>query len=183
MAIPSKQTGWSQEEYLLWQISKQLERLTGVTYNIGSGPAPAPGPSNNVVIANISSNQSIPAGSDQLVNFTAANDPKGWFINDGSAFQPNVAGYYNISYSVLWSPADSGGVGQINTQIHLNASTQLYINQSMINDNDPQTHSGNIIVYLNGAGDYIRVTAYSSANGSDQVLLSGAGTIFTAFLI
>jgi hypothetical protein len=36
MAIPSKQIGWGTEENLLWQISKQLETLTSVTYNSGS---------------------------------------------------------------------------------------------------------------------------------------------------
>jgi hypothetical protein len=30
MAIPSQQIGWSQKAKLLWNISKQLERLTGV---------------------------------------------------------------------------------------------------------------------------------------------------------
>lgn len=33
MAIPSQQIGYGTEEKLLWQISKQLESLTGVTYN------------------------------------------------------------------------------------------------------------------------------------------------------
>jgi hypothetical protein len=33
MAIPSRQIGWSTEDNLLWQISKQLERLTQVTGN------------------------------------------------------------------------------------------------------------------------------------------------------
>ena len=32
MAIPSRQIGWSQKSNLLWQISKQLEYLTGVLY-------------------------------------------------------------------------------------------------------------------------------------------------------
>jgi len=36
MAIPSRQIGWGTEENLLWQISKQLEYLTNVIYNIGS---------------------------------------------------------------------------------------------------------------------------------------------------
>lgn len=36
MAIPSKQIGWGTEENLLWQISKQLENLIKVTYNIGT---------------------------------------------------------------------------------------------------------------------------------------------------
>lgn len=31
MAIPSRQIGWSTEDNLLWQISKQLEQLTNVT--------------------------------------------------------------------------------------------------------------------------------------------------------
>lgn len=31
MAIPSRQIGWSTESNLLWQISKQLEQLIGVT--------------------------------------------------------------------------------------------------------------------------------------------------------
>ena len=30
MALPSRQIGWSTKSNLLWQISKQLERLTGV---------------------------------------------------------------------------------------------------------------------------------------------------------
>jgi hypothetical protein len=34
MAIPSRQIGWGTEENLLWQISKQLEYLTNVIYNI-----------------------------------------------------------------------------------------------------------------------------------------------------
>ena len=35
MAIPSRQIGWGTEENLLWQISKQMETLTNVTYNAG----------------------------------------------------------------------------------------------------------------------------------------------------
>ena len=37
MAIPSRQIGWGTEENLLWQISKQLEAITGVAYNSGGG--------------------------------------------------------------------------------------------------------------------------------------------------
>ena len=34
MAIPSRQIGWSTKANLLWQISKQLERLTKVAGNV-----------------------------------------------------------------------------------------------------------------------------------------------------
>ena len=40
MAIPSRQIGWGTEENLLWQISKQLEAITGVAYNSGGGGTP-----------------------------------------------------------------------------------------------------------------------------------------------
>jgi hypothetical protein len=38
MAIPSKQIGWGTSDNLLWQISKQLETLTKVTYNSAMMP-------------------------------------------------------------------------------------------------------------------------------------------------
>lgn len=38
MAIPSRQIGWSTKSNLLWQISKQLEALTGIMYNRGTTP-------------------------------------------------------------------------------------------------------------------------------------------------
>ena len=38
MSIPSRGIGWGTEENLLWQISKQLEYLSGITYNSGGGP-------------------------------------------------------------------------------------------------------------------------------------------------
>ena len=31
MAVPARQIGWSQEANLLWEISRQLERLIQVT--------------------------------------------------------------------------------------------------------------------------------------------------------
>lgn len=40
MAIPSRQIGWSTEDNLLWQISKQLEQLTNVTAKACANNAP-----------------------------------------------------------------------------------------------------------------------------------------------
>ena len=38
MAIPNRQIGWSQRANLLWEISKQLERLTQVAASIVIAP-------------------------------------------------------------------------------------------------------------------------------------------------
>ena len=37
MAIPAKQIGWSQEDNLLWEISKQLDRINSI---VCTGPCP-----------------------------------------------------------------------------------------------------------------------------------------------
>lgn len=37
MSIPRKQIGWSQESNLLWEISRQMEKLTGVVSTSGGG--------------------------------------------------------------------------------------------------------------------------------------------------
>jgi hypothetical protein len=78
MAIPSKEIGWGTEENLLWQISKQLETLTNVTYSSGSSSTtyvPYTGAISNVNLGsyNISANSfingfsSITASGTQVV--------------------------------------------------------------------------------------------------------------------
>ena len=177
MAIPSRQIGWGTEENLLWEISKQLESLTGVAYRAGSIQVP----SSNIVYSKLATNQSITAGADTTINFADIQDPQGWFNSTTHVFQPTIAGYYNISYSVLWGTGT--GTGQINTQINLNGTTQLYIAQNQTNTTQPLTQSGSIITYLNGDTDYVKVTGYTSSASGSQTAQAGAGTAFSASLI
>jgi hypothetical protein len=177
MAIPSRQIGWGTEENLLWEISKQLESLTGVAYRAASIQVP----SNNIVFSKVATNQTITAVSDTTINFADNQDPQGWFNTSTHVFQPTIAGYYNISYSVLWGIGT--GTGQINTQINLNGTTQLYIAQGQTNTVQPLTQSGTVIQYLNGTTDYVKVTGYTSSASGSQVVQAGAGTVFSASLI
>jgi len=178
MAIPSRQIGWGTEENLLWEISKQLEALIGVAYRDSSVQVP----SSNIVTAKLTTNQSV-SNSDVVINFTSTDDPQKWFNNSTHKFQPTIAGYYNISYSVLWGTGTVTGGQQMNTQIHLNGSNQLYISQSVVNTSVGFTQSGSVIVYLNGTTDYITITGYSSSTSGSQTIQSGAGTLFNASLI
>jgi len=175
MAIPSRGIGWSTEENLLWEISKQLEALMGVSYAAGNVQVP----SSNIVTATLATNQTV-GSPDAVINFTSVDDPQGWFNNTSHKFQPTIAGYYNISYSVLWGIGT--GTGQINTQIHLN-ELGLYISQSVVNTIVPLTQSNSSIVYLNGTTDYITITGYSSSASGSQVVQAGGGTLFNASLI
>ena len=179
MAIPSRQIGWGTEENLLWQISKQIDYLTKVAYNASNIQVP----SSNIVSSKVDTNQTITAGSDTVINFTSVNDPQGWFNNSTHKFQPTIEGYYNISYSVLWGTGTVTGEEQMNTQIELNGTTQLYINQSVVNTDVPFTQSGTVIVYLNGTTDYVDVTGYTSSTSGSQIITGGNGTLFNASLI
>lgn len=178
MAIPSRQIGWGTEENLLWEISKQLEALIGVSYNAGNIQVP----SSNIVSAKLATNQSI-TSSDVAINYTSTDDPQGWFDDSTHKFQPTIAGYYNVSYSVLWGTGTVTAGQQMNTQIHLNGSDQLYISQSIVNTAVGFTQSGSVVVYLNGTTDYITITAYSSSTSGSQTIQAGGGTLFNASLI
>lgn len=49
MSVPNKQIGWSQESNLLWQVSKQLEKLSCQLCNVGiPGPPGPPGPAGSL---------------------------------------------------------------------------------------------------------------------------------------
>jgi hypothetical protein len=63
MAIPSRQIGWGTEENLLWQISKQLEYLTRVVYNI---------PNNTTTTTTSSSTSTSTSTSTTTTTTTAA---------------------------------------------------------------------------------------------------------------
>jgi hypothetical protein len=70
MAIPSRQIGWGTEENLLWQISKQLEYLTRVIYNIPNNTTTTT--STTTTAAPVPGNVDIPASTqfDIVGDFT-----------------------------------------------------------------------------------------------------------------
>lgn len=85
MAIPNRQIGWSQESNLLWQISSQMERLTGVV----SANAPTP-PSYKVYTA--------------LLSQSGTNAPTAIVLENTTNIEINFlrteAGRYTINYSL-----------------------------------------------------------------------------------
>jgi hypothetical protein len=90
MAIPSKQIGWGTEENLLWQISKQLETLTKVTYNIGGG-------------STTTTTTTIPVNCIEFVADTTSG---------GTTFVMYIEVSSSVTYTVDWgdSLSDSGSI-------------------------------------------------------------------------
>ena len=81
MAIPSRQIGWSTKSNLLWQISKQLEALSGIMYARGN---------QSVTYYNVAGCERMEyhvikyTGSGTLAEGTIVNNatPECWFIVD-----------------------------------------------------------------------------------------------------
>lgn len=90
MAIPSRQIGWGTEENLLWEISKQLEILTRVTYNIGT---------------TTTTTTTIPPNCIQFVVNTTADT---FFAFSANSFTQD------FTYTVTWGDgtSDSGSSGE-----------------------------------------------------------------------
>jgi hypothetical protein len=136
-------------------------------------------PSTYITIAKLPGNQLFSGGSDHAIELLKTDDASNWWNNANHYFKPNIAGYYNISYTVLW--VIGSGVGQINVQIYKNSSS-VAINQNQINTTQNLTMSTSLPVYLNGTTDYVFLTGYTSS-GAGQTIEAGNGTIFSAFLI
>lgn len=90
MAIPSRQIGWGTEEILLWEISKQLEILTRVTYNIGT---------------TTTTTTSVPPNCIEFVVNTTADT---YFAFSANSFTQDY------SYTITWGDgqSDSGSSGE-----------------------------------------------------------------------
>lgn len=69
MAIPSQQIGWSQRAKLLWNIAKQLEKLTQVAGNIHITPTP---PTTTTTTTISSASYLLTENNDELI--TENND-------------------------------------------------------------------------------------------------------------
>ena len=196
-------------------ISHIHTTISAVTYQ---GPTGATGPvgpqaglsaSNYLIQGILGGDVTVPANiNNWVIPFIADTngtyDPQNWLKTSGSGgeasgggtsystlarFNPNIAGYYEISFAGLWG----GGVtanNQDNLQALKNGTTFLFLQNAIPTYSGsaaiPLTMCGTKIIYLNGSTDYVSFTAFTSNSGG-QVLnrgsATGQGTWFSAHLI
>ena len=128
-------------------------------------------------------NQTLGSASDTVITFNNDEfDPSGWYNNEYFYYQPNIAGIYQISYSVNFEPA-TGGTGQINVQVSKDNGediNQLAINQHELNLLSNTTLTGTVFAQLDGDLDKVYLTAYSSVG---QDVNGGNGTYLNIKLL
>lgn len=154
----------------------------------GSGAAPAwTSPpvyaSNYVVGGKLAANQAITvASTDTLVSFVDNFDPNNWWDATTKRFTPTVAGYYSVSFNVLWSALNT--TSQSNVQIRKNGTSET-IQQRTPDANNPYFFAVSKIIYMNGTTDYLDFVVWSSVTTQSlqQGNSSGSGTNFSAALL
>ena len=84
------------------------------------------------------------------------------------AFLPNVAGYYQISFSV-----SHGGVSISYTDSRINKNGSLYRYGNILQPTSATFSTfgatGSEIIYMNGTTDYLQIAGYISASSSNNV--------------
>jgi collagen type VII alpha len=163
---------------------------TGVTGPTGStGSTGATGPSASIsassmsVVGILASDQAITSsGTDTPISFVDYADPQNWWNPSTKTFTPNIAGYYNVSFNVLWTSLNS--TSQTNAQIRKNGNSET-IQQRTPDANNPYFMAISKIIYMNGSTDYLEFTVWSpvTTQSVSQGNASGSGTSFSATLM
>jgi hypothetical protein len=143
---------------------------------------PAVAASNSLARATPAIAQSIPNNAETKVNLgTATYNPRGWMDTvNNSRFQPNVAGYYQVtaiaSYINAWSTGfasafirKNGAVVSTNTT---GANNQAYMDAEVSD-----------VIYLNGSSDYLEFYTMQASGNAQALNANGAYTYFDVALV
>jgi hypothetical protein len=126
--------------------------------------------------AGLSTDQTITANSDTVIQLTDKDDPNNWWNASTYRFLPTVSGYYFIAAQVNWDPG--AGTGQLNIQLRKNGTSFGLCQNAMITGVTLTQHV-NGIVNLNGSTDYVELTGYTSTTNASQVVNGTADRAWT----
>jgi hypothetical protein len=95
-----------------------------------------------------------------------------------STFTPQVAGYYQINFTILGS--STGTVTRYIGQVHKNGvnAGRLADTTGSFSAGNPFVFSGSTMLYLNGSTDYVEIYAYVIGSGTIQIGSTDANTSY-----
>jgi hypothetical protein len=184
MAIPSRQIGWGTEENLLWEVSKQLEQLTNVTYNSGGipgpqGPVGPAGPTTNLYSATffdttLQTNGGATTANQVLINSTQIAN--GFTLNSNRIDVTN-AGTYFLSLGLQL--AFTGGASNYNVTVWYTVDDVIVPNSAFTftttGAQNDQTLAKITDTITLTAGQYLKFYWWSQATGM-RLLPTAAGS-------
>ncbi len=131
--------------------------VTAVELASAIGPT-GPPLSGNFAQAKLTTDQTIPFGSDTIIQFTDDIDPNNWWNSPSFRFRPTISGYYRVYAQIWWAAGTVGVSSQTNNQFRKNG-TSFLISQAPVQSDAGNTVVLSAIVFLNGSTDYVDVTA------------------------
>jgi hypothetical protein len=185
MAIPSRQIGWGTEENLLWEVSKQLEQLTNVTYNSGGIPGPQgpigpAGPTTNLYSATffdttLQTNGGATTANQVLIGSTQAAN--GFTLGPNNRINVTNAGTYFLSIGLQL--AFTGGASNYNVTVWYTVDDVIVPNSAFTftttGAQNDQTLAKITDTIALTAGQYIKFYWWSQATGM-RLLPTAAGS-------
>jgi len=187
MAIPSRQIGWGTEENLLWEVSKQLEQLTNVTYNSGGIPGPQgpigpqgpAGPTTNLYSATffdttLQTNGGATTANQVLINSTQVAN--GFTLNSNRIDVTNAGTYF---LSLALQLAFTGGASNYNVTVWYTVNDVIVPNSAFTftttGAQNDQTLAKITDTIALTAGQYLKFYWWSQATGM-RLLPTAAGS-------
>jgi len=182
MAIPSRQIGWGTEENLLWQISRQLEGLTGVASAISgtSGTSGSSGISTNLYSATffdntLQTNGGATTANQVLINSTQASN--GFTLGPNNRINVTNSGIY--AFILNLQLAFTGGASNYNVTVWYTLNDVIVDNSAFTftttgaqNDQTLASVTDTIAI---SAGQYLKFYWWSQATGM-RLLPTAAGS-------
>jgi len=161
MSIPSRQIGWSQESNLLWNISKQLNTLTGISGTNFS----------NIISAlsgKITNEQGVPAFyADTFINIPAPGQPGRLFVST------DTFAFYRDN-GVGWDLIGGPGTGTV-TGTGTTGKYSLFSGSSVIGDGSLTEGVSKIT-----SSKEFEATKLIATGGTSAEILAADGSVITA---
>ena len=82
------------------------------------------------------------------------------------SFAPNVAGYYQINWTLIISAVPAGGTQELFSLLYRNGSNWVWGSDFTTSSGHFNASSGAALVYLNGTSDYVGI--YGNVNGGSN---------------
>jgi hypothetical protein len=114
----------------------------------------------------LSTNQSLTANADTVINWNTNYDPMTWWNGTTHRVTPTQPGWYEVTSRILFVQNSGGNSqGQLNHQIRMNGATHCLSQQQASNQNNGQTLVATAFINMNGTTDYLDFSAYTSQTG------------------
>jgi hypothetical protein len=182
MAIPSRQIGWGTEENLLWEVSRQLETLTGVT-NAISGTSGTSGSSGISPVlysgtffdTTTQNNGGATTANQVLINSTQLAN--GFTLGPDNRINVANSAVYYISLSLQL--AFTGGASNQNVTVWYTINDVIVPNSAFTFTTSSAQNDQTLAVVTDTlaitAGQYLKFYWWSQATGM-KLLETNAGT-------